>query len=65
LALHLGEAGLIPEGFDTIRFLLTLALSIPDHAAKDKLKSLEKNFKAFGDSIGPRNLAIWGKRKQQ
>jgi hypothetical protein len=59
LAFRLGDGAEIPEGHATYVLFLNASTEYPDRSAPDKLKTLERQFKAFGDSIGNSRLAVW------
>lgn len=59
LAWDLGESGYIPQGFRTYTLFINTSVEYHDQTAADRLRSLERHFKSFADSIGDENLAVW------
>jgi hypothetical protein len=65
LAWRLGDAPSLPEGYRTYILFVNASAAYPDRAAADTLRTLERNFKRFGDSIGDSHLAVWVNERGQ
>lgn len=64
LAFHLGHTGKIPLGYKTYTLFLRTSYNYMDDSKPETLRVLERSFKAFGESIGDDNIAVWVNKKE-